>query len=108
MSLITDPLPPLPQGSESAPNSLKQQPANPSLYVSLDDYQSAKNERLKDLKWRSSHHQQMWLELGFKNRQDQLRKGMKMSQGNPLAIDQSAEYEKNRARLMRKYVYKRR
>jgi hypothetical protein len=100
-------LPPLQHRSESAPTSLKAAPENPSLYVSMAEYQSAKNERLQDLKWQASHHQQLWLELGFKNRQKQLKKGLKKSQGSPFAVDQATEYQNRRARLMKKYLLKR-
>jgi hypothetical protein len=73
----------------------------------MAEYQSAKDSRLQDLKYRSSHDRKMWQELGVKNRQEQLRKGTKMAQGNPLAVDQAAEYERNINRLMNKYVFKR-
>jgi hypothetical protein len=73
----------------------------------MADYESAKHEKLQDLKWRSDHDRQRWLELGFKNRQDQLRKGRELSAGSPFAADQAAEYEKKRARLMHKCVFKR-
>jgi hypothetical protein len=99
-------LPPVGERSKSAANNHTNHPEKPNHYLSMADYQSAKTAKLRDLKSRSNQHRQMWLDLGSKHRQEQLRQGWKMCQGSPLAVDQAAEYEKKRAKMMQKYAFK--
>jgi hypothetical protein len=99
-------LPDLALPAQPGLNSVKHQPKNPKSYVSMADYQSRKNEKLRELKSQSDQHKQLCVELGFRNRQHQLRKGRQMSAGNPLAVDQAVEWERKRSRLMQKYAFK--
>jgi hypothetical protein len=70
------------------------------------DPEATKIEKLEQLRRDNAAEKRMWQALGRKTREEQMQKAIAMTHGNPLGIDQAAEYNRNIARLRRKYIFK--
>lgn len=75
--------------------------------LSLEEHEQMKQERLQRLKEQSKRDKKFTDQLGVQTRQHQLEKAKVMTKGNPLAVDQEAQYNKDITRLRNKYIFKR-
>lgn len=75
--------------------------------VTLEEHEEKKRKRLDKLKQQNKQDKRLFEELGQKTRQAQLDKARKLTESNPLQIDEEELYRKNMAKIKRKYMYQR-
>ncbi|KAK8897065.1 hypothetical protein M9Y10_014999 [Tritrichomonas musculus] len=94
------------QGFQPKKTSKSSLSTTPKIHkpMTLEEHEEMKKQKLEKLKKQSKADKKVFEELGVKTRKRQLEKGKSLAQGNPLAVDQAAIYDKDMARLRRKYT----